>query len=166
MPPELFTIRRDGPGRLSTMARPHGGDRLPDELSGLVSAGVDVLVSLLSDPEVAGLQLEQEGPLATRLGMEFHRLATPDLQVPARLATLELVAVLRERLAGGAGIAVHCHAGIGRSSTLAAAVLVLDGDAPADAWARISAARGLPVPETDGQREFVATLEALRPRSR
>jgi hypothetical protein len=40
MRPELFTIRRTGPGRLSTMARPRGGDWLEDEMTGLSAAGV------------------------------------------------------------------------------------------------------------------------------
>ena len=155
---ELFTVRRDGPGRLSTMARPHGGDRLADELGGLASAGVTVLVSLLSDTEVVQLDLGREGALAVAMGIDFHRLPTSDLQVPARAVTIELATTLRGLLADGADVAVHCHAGIGRSSTLVAAVLVLDGVDPVDAWARIATARRLPVPDTAAQREFILTL--------
>jgi hypothetical protein len=39
MRPVLFTINRGGRGRLSTMARPRGGDWLTDELAGLAIAG-------------------------------------------------------------------------------------------------------------------------------
>jgi protein-tyrosine phosphatase len=155
---QLFTIGRAGPGWLSTMARPRGGAWLDDELAALVTAGVGVLVSLLSDAELGELELDREAELAVVHGLEFHRLATPDLQVPDRAATLELAAVVRDRLAAGAGVAVHCWAGIGRSSTLAAAVLVLEGVEPAEAWRLISVARGLRVPDTDAQREFVHTL--------
>lgn len=155
---QLFTIERAGPGVLSTMARPRGGDWLDAELAALVTAGVDVLVSLLSDAELGELELEREAELAVARGLDFQRLATPDLHVPDRAGTLQLAAVVRDRLAAGAGVAVHCRMGIGRSSTLAAAVLVLEGMEPAEAWRRISVARGLRVPDTDAQREFVHTL--------
>jgi protein-tyrosine phosphatase len=50
---------------------------------------------------------------------------------------------------------VHCRAGIGRSSLIAACVLVLLGLAPAMAFDRIGKARGLKVPDTEGQRDWV-----------
>ena len=46
-------MRRSGPGRLSTMARPRGGDWLADEMAALRRRGVDVLVCALTDPELA-----------------------------------------------------------------------------------------------------------------
>jgi hypothetical protein len=39
MRPELFTIGRDGPGRLNIMARPRGGDWLEDEITALAHSG-------------------------------------------------------------------------------------------------------------------------------
>lgn len=53
----MFTIRRRRRGRLSTMARPRGGDWLTGELGDLAIAGVDVVVSLLTDAEAAELDL-------------------------------------------------------------------------------------------------------------
>jgi protein-tyrosine phosphatase len=154
----LFPISRAGRGRLSTMARPPGGDWLICELRDLAIAGVTILVSLLSDPEAAELDLVHEADAAEAAGMEFHRLATPDRQAPDRDAMLALGRLLVRRLDEGASVAVHCRHGIGRSSTLAAAVLVLEGTAAADAWDRISAARGLPVPDTADQRELINRL--------
>ncbi|MFT4110031.1 hypothetical protein, partial [Propionicimonas sp.] len=58
----------------------------------------------------------------------------------------------------GHGVAIHCRAGIGRSSVLAAAVLQLEGVPADEAWNLISHARGLPVPDTDAQRRFVDKL--------
>jgi protein-tyrosine phosphatase len=158
VPPELFTIERSGPGRLSTMARPRGGGSLADELRDLAAAGVEVLVSLLTDGEIAELDLAGEGNAADAVGIDFRRLPTPDMHVPELTATLALAGLLLSRLRAGADIVVHCRAGVGRSSTLAAAVLVLGGLAPSDAWDRISAARGLRVPETAAQRDFVDGL--------
>ncbi len=115
-------------------------------------------MSLLSDEEVAELSLGAEAETATAAGVAFHRLPTPDRQVPDRVATLKLATSLRELLHQGAGIAVHCRYGIGRASTLTAAVLLLDGLPPAEIWNRIAAARGLPVPDTVGQRQFIDSL--------
>lgn len=159
MHPSLFTIERTGPGRLSTMSRPRGGDWLADEMRGLADGGVDVLVSLLSDPEIIELGLAEEGNAAGAAGLAFHRLPTPDMHVPELTATLALAGTLRSRLGEGAGVAVHCRAGIGRSSTLAAAVMVLEGLAPSEAWERISAARGMQVPDTAAQRDFINSLK-------
>jgi hypothetical protein len=158
MRPTLFIIELSCPGRLCTMARPRGGDWLADDLRCLHQAGIDVLVSLLSDEEVAELSLGAEAETAAAVGVAFHRLSTRDRQVPDRVATLKLATSLRELLHQGAGIAVHCRYGIGRAYTLAAAVLLLDGLAPAEIWNRIAAARGLPVPDTVSQREFIDSL--------
>jgi protein-tyrosine phosphatase len=158
MQPPLYEIERAGPGRLGTMARPRGGRWLGDEMADLAGAGVTVLVSLLTDPEMASLGLTGEGAAAQAAGLDFLRLPTPDFHVPDRAAAVALARDLCARLAAGASIVVHCYGGVGRSSTLAAVVLVLEGVTPAAAWDRIAAARGRPVPETSEQRAFVNGL--------
>ncbi len=161
MHPALFTIWRTGPGRLATMARPRGGDWLAEEFEDLALAGVNIVVSMLTDAETAELGLLDEAAAAEAAGVEFGRLPTADRQVPGRDAALAMATRLRDRLAHGASVALHCRYGIGRSSTLAAAVLVLEGADPDNAWTRISVARGLPVPDTQAQRDFVRTLAGL-----
>lgn len=150
------------PARRSWSAQHDGaiarGDWLDDELVDVAGAGVDVLVSLLSEAEVIELDLGREAECAQAAGIEFYRLPTPDRDVPDRAALLALAHVLMRRLSDRASVALHCRHGIGRSSTLAAAVLVLEGADPRDAWCQISAARGLPVPDTSAQREFIDTL--------
>jgi protein-tyrosine phosphatase len=127
-------------------------------MAGLARAGVDVLVSLLDDAEVHELHLDDEHRLAEADGMTFRRLPTADQSVPDRAATMAMAAAVAADLAGGREVAVHCRTGIGRSSTLAAAVLVHEGLTPEDAWQLIGAARGLPVPDTEEQRAFVRSL--------
>lgn len=163
MRPELFMIRRAGPGVLATMARPHGGQWLEPAMNGLAAAGISALASLLSAGEMAELELTGEPEAARAAGMAFYHLPTPDRHVPDRAASLELAQTLRGLLAHGAGIAIHCRYGIGRSSTLAAMVLVLEGTEPDHAWTLISAARGTTVPDTVAQREAIASLWARRP---
>lgn len=160
MRPVLYTIARPGGGTLSTMARPRGGDWLSGEFAELAAAGVGVVVSMLAVTEAAELGLGQESGEAAAAGIEFHQVPTPDRRPPDLAATSAMAAKLAGRLAAGASVAVHCRFGIGRSSTLAAAVLVAEGVKPADAWDLISAARGLPVPDTAEQREFLHRLTA------
>lgn len=158
MRPVLFTISRDEPGTLSTMLRPRGGEWLEDEMTDLAAAGITIVVSMLTSAEAHGLGLAREGDAARAAGVEFRNLPVPDREVPDRAAVLLLARDLALRLRKGAAVAVHCLHGIGRSSTLAAAVLILEGVQPADAWAKITAARGLQVPDTTEQRQFINSL--------
>ena len=158
MRPELFLIDRDGPGRLHTMAHPRGGEWLPGEMGALAAAGVGVLVSMLSNGEADGLGLAGEGAAAGSAGITFWRLPTPDRTVPDRAATLAMASAIKQELDRAAAVAVHCRFGIGRSSTLAAAVLILEGLDASTACDRIAAARGLPVPDTPAQRAFIERL--------
>jgi protein-tyrosine phosphatase len=144
------------------MARPRGGDWLADELHALANTGTDILVSLLTDAELIELDLGDEESLAAATGLEFHRLPTPDRDVPQRQATLILAETLSQRLNEGAGIAVHCRNGIGRSSTLAVAVLLHQGVGAREAFQRIAQARGLPVPDTQAQQNFITSLHETR----
>ncbi|WP_431682847.1 protein-tyrosine phosphatase family protein [Kitasatospora sp. KL5] len=152
----LFTVDLPGPGRLSTMARPRGHDWLADEMAALAAAGADVLVSALTEDEVDELGLAAEPRLAAAAGLEFVPLPIPDRTVPTPSAVLPALHRLAARLREGAHVVVHCRAGIGRSSLLAAALLVLDGTAPDTAWERIERARGLTVPDTPAQRAWPA----------
>ncbi len=82
-----------------------------------------------------------------------------DRGLPASVsATTELVSRIRSDLATGKNVAIHCRAGIGRSSLLAAAVLVAAGMGVNAAFQQIEAARGLSVPDTPEQKAWVATF--------
>lgn len=158
---ELFTIDRGAaPGRLSTMARPRGGEWLAEEMAALAHDGVDRLVCLLTDSELHELALSDEPALARAAGLAFERFPVPDLTVPEPGATVALARDLAQALLGDAHVVIHCRAGIGRSSVLAAAVLLAQGLSAEDAWTRLTEARGLPVPDTEQQRLFVASLQA------
>lgn len=157
--PRLYPISRSGPGRLWTMAAPEGGERLPEQLDLLSAAGVTTLVSLLDEREAAVLGLADEGTAAGRAGVRFVQLPTSDFGVPERSAALTVARKLRDDLLAGKGVAIHCRAGIGRSSLLAAVVLRLEGVRPAEAWGTIGRARGVRVPETRAQRDFLDDLD-------
>ncbi|MCD4533840.1 hypothetical protein LRP67_07075 [Nocardioides sp. cx-169] len=152
---ELFAVARDGAGTLSTMTMPSY-----DDLTRLAAAGVERVVCLLPEPEAAQLGLADEEAVAEGAGVRFHRLPVADFGVPDQDAAWALVGEVAAALADGEHVVVHCRGGIGRSSVLAAALLVAEGVSPAEAWARLTAARGVPVPETDEQRAFVDAFHA------
>ncbi|MFD4537045.1 protein-tyrosine phosphatase family protein [Kitasatospora sp. NPDC058397] len=158
MRPALFTLDLPGPGRLSTMARPRGNDWLEDEMAALKNYGVDILVCALTGPELNELGLADESRTATAAGLQFVAIPIPDRTVPDRAAILPTLHRLTEQLRDGAHVVTHCRAGIGRSSLLAAALLILNGVDPGTAWNHIERARGLAVPDTAEQREWTMEL--------
>lgn len=114
-------------------------------------------MSLLTSEEIAELGLEEEEAACRKAGLEFRSLPIPDRQVPAGNA-LPFARGLHEALSRGHSIAIHCRMGIGRSSLIAAAVLQLCGVAPEEALSRLSASRGLTVPDTEEQRRWILDL--------
>jgi hypothetical protein len=153
---EIYWIKSAGPGKLAVMPRPRGGDWLEDEVRALKRHGVDIVVSLLTSEEEGFLDLGQEGVLVRKHGMEFVSHPVPDRDVPASpKETWGLARSLAEQHAAGRKIAVHCRMGIGRSPLLLACILVSRGLPPEDAWLRIGVARGLPVPDTLDQRDWL-----------
>jgi protein-tyrosine phosphatase len=147
--------------RLALMARPLGGDRLDDEIAVLNAQGVDAVLSLLERDEVSELDLSREGVVCAAHGIAFHGYPIPDRGLPAdRAAFLDTMRALAGYVAGGGTLAIHCRAGIGRTSLAAAAILVKGGIPAMQALALIGAARGLTVPDTDEQRAWIAALDA------
>ncbi len=161
---ELYWIAGNGPGRLAIMPRPRGGDWLEDEIQSWRRAGVDVVVSLLTDEEIADLGLSDESQLCLANDILFLSFPIPDRTVPSdREAFSELVAGLGERLVGGENIAIHCRQGIGRAALLAICVLVGSGLEAEEAIRKVAAARGCSVPETPEQRRYIDDFARWRP---
>lgn len=147
MAPPLHVIDAPVPGRLATMAHPRGGSLLADEMAALAGAGVRLLVSALTSGEYRRLALTAEPRAAHAAGLDFVSFPIPDRRAPApSVACAGLVDRIAASVRAGEFVVIHCWAGIGRSSLLAAAALVRLGMLPQEAWRRISAARGLPVP--------------------
>jgi protein-tyrosine phosphatase len=156
MNPKLYWIKSSLPGKLAISARPRGGEWLEDEIAGWRTAGIDAVVSLLTPQENQDLQLVAESKLAQSRGVLFMSLPVEDRGVPASWKEAsDAVAEIGEILRQGRNVAVHCRQGIGRSGMIAAAVLVKNGSTSDDAMKLISEVRGLPVPETPEQREWV-----------
>lgn len=151
----------DGPwlGQLAISSRPRGGDWLEDEVRSWQQAGLDVIVSLLTHDEIASLDLAAEAQLCQVHGLQFLAFPIVDRSVPSsRRAALDFVKKLEDDLAEGKRVLIHCRQGIGRSALIAACLLVMSGVDPETAFQRVSAARGVVVPETPEQRKWVVEL--------
>jgi protein-tyrosine phosphatase len=162
MVPEIYWIDRVPTGRLAIMARPRADDWLEDEIAGWREAGVDIVVSLLERHEVHELGLDREAELCRDNAIEFVTFPIPDRGVPeSRRATIELAERLADHVRGGRSVAVHCRAGIGRSGLIAACILGVTGIGTDSAFKVIGNARGVAVPDTEQQRDWVhATLQS------
>ena len=159
MKPDLFWIPGPWRGRLAIAARPRGGDWLEDEARDWHSAGIDELVSLLESEEAAQLGLDQERLAVEANGMRFTSFPIPDRGVPHSMeAAVTLLREIAERLTEGKRIAIHCRQGIGRSGVVASGVLVAGGMTPDAALDAVRSARGILIPETEEQRQWVRCL--------
>jgi len=144
------------------MAAPRPTDNLEDAILGWRSEGIDVVVSLLEAQEAPGLT-EAERQLCQEFGIEFLSFPIRDKTVPAVLdAFSSIVRLLAARISTGQGVAIHCRAGIGRSTTVAACILITLGVDAEVALDMIAEARGVEVPETEAQRQWILGFRDTR----
>ncbi len=148
--------------RLGIMPRPRGNDWLPDDLRMLRQAGVDVIVSALTASETEELGLIEEAQECSQNGLLFISFPIEDRSLPEDLSKLaalvdELVAYSRDCKS----VVIHCRAGIGRSSLIAASILVKLGLSPDIAFHAIERSRGCLVPDTPEQRQWVERFSEL-----
>ena len=66
---------------------------------------------------------------------------------------------LGDKLEKGASIVIHCRMGIGRSSIIAGAILLKFGFSATDIIKMISSARGISVPDTEEQLDWLQARE-------
>jgi protein-tyrosine phosphatase len=153
---ELYWV--DGPwrGKLALAARPRGGDWLPDEVANWKRAGIGTVLSLLTHEEEEDLGLIKESAESQRAGLRFLSFPIPDRQVPGSEAKLsQVLTEVTEALASGGNVVVHCRQGIGRTGLIAACLLIRTGMSPGAAVDSVSAARGMTIPETNEQRDWI-----------
>jgi protein-tyrosine phosphatase len=156
MKAQVYWIKGPWPGHLAILARPRGEDWLSDEIQSWRVSGIDVVVSLLTESENSQLGLTDEARTTQSHGLAFLSFPIVDYSVPdSRNATLQLVNRLEHLLSQGKTVGIHCRQGIGRSALVAACVLVLSGDSAEASLLRVGSARGLQVPDTPEQREWV-----------
>ena len=150
-----FWIKKEGV-RLAITPRPRGYEWLVDDIRLLKRAGVDVLVSALTRAEAQDMGLLEESQCCQKYGLEFLSFPIEDSSVPDSFCEFDgLVNSIMEHLRNGRAVGVHCRAGIGRSAMIVASALIRAGLSADSAFRVIQEARGCPVPNTPGQRQWV-----------
>ena len=139
------------------MARPRAGDWLEDEIAHWQHEGVGLVVSLLEPDEIDDLGLKMEALLCEESGIEYLSFPIPDRGIPSDAN--DVMRFVASIISKEKPIAIHCRAGIGRSSIMAAAVLISSGISAEAALSAIGEARRLSIPDTDAQRAWVLNLE-------
>lgn len=153
---DLFWVPGPWRGRLAIAARPRGGDWLEDEIISWRDAGLDVVVSLLEDDEAVQLGLNDERSVSESMGLRFVSFPISDRGVPSSAeGAAKLLLNLTSALAAGQNVAVHCRQGVGRSGLIAAATLMSAGMGARQAVEAVTKARGICVPETAGQMQWL-----------
>jgi protein-tyrosine phosphatase len=149
---------------LSIVPRPKGGSSLREEMVAMRTAGIDVVVSMLELPEARELGLDEEEIEARRAGMRFISFPVVDHGTPSDTEQFQrLLAALDKAIRAGKRIGIHCRACIGRSSILAASLLMRSGAGIDQAWQQVRNARGTSVPETPEQRLWVQNQIRQKP---
>lgn len=154
--PVVHWVQGIEPIRLALMPRPRGGDWLGDEIAGWRNAGVDSVVCLLEAHEVRDLELREEASLCESAGILFRSFPIADRGVPKSVQEFSsLLSEVYAELVGGRSVAIHCRAGIGRTGLVAGCLLKMRGVESSKTFHLLSRSRGLAMPDTSAQEEWV-----------
>ncbi len=151
------------PGKRDLNAMTGAWERdLGSDLQTIANWGASALVTLMEDHELELLAVPELGQRTVSLGMAWVHLPIRDVSIPD--AAFEAAwqgegRALRDRLAAGQDIVVHCRGGLGRTGLVAARLLIELGESPAVALKRVRAARPGAV-ETREQEAYVLGVVA------
>ena len=133
------------------------------DLQRLKTLGVDQLVCLVGDDELAWAGVADLADRTKAQGIAFRHSPIKDQGVPALAEAIVLVRNLISDLNQGRRTVLNCRAGLGRAGTIAACFLVANGWPVDEAIAEIRRLRDPRAIETAGQEQFIAQFAETWP---
>jgi len=148
-------LPRDVSGSLYLHSMPGRYDSLSTTVSEIEEKEIDIVVSLTSLEEIRNKSPEYANAIDDNsLGFERMEFPIIDFGIPQdSIAFLNLVKTLAGRLKYGEKLLIHCGAGIGRTGTLAASVLLSLGKNLSESLKAVEDAGSNP--ETEEQMDLV-----------
>jgi atypical dual specificity phosphatase len=140
------------PDALAGMGRPGLLGDEEDDLFAIASAGITHVVSLTEEP------LSQAKLRA--FGLVGRAFPIPDMGVPALSPTARLCRDIARIQRDGGRVVVHCRAGLGRTGTILAAMLVWLGHSP-EAAVEVVRTRASRYIQTNSQLDFVRRFSEI-----
>jgi protein-tyrosine phosphatase len=146
--------------KLGIMPRPRGGDWLEEEIIKFKKQNIGIWVSLLEQHEINELGLRNQQTLCSKHELEYINVPIVDRSIPEKGSKIDsLIDSLYQKLQTGHSVVIHCRMGIGRSSIIAGCILLKAGFKTNQIIQKITVARGLKVPDTDQQIQWLKNRE-------
>ncbi|MBO9199566.1 MULTISPECIES: phosphatase domain-containing putative toxin [Niastella] len=150
----------DNGAALGIMPRPRGDDWLEEEIIKLKKQHVGVWVSLLEPHEVSELGLKNQASFCSKHSLDLINFPIVDRNIPDKGSKVDqLIGQLAQKIQAGVKVVIHCRMGIGRSSIIAASILLKYGFKTDQILQKITSARGLKVPDTEQQVQWLRSRE-------
>jgi protein-tyrosine phosphatase len=152
-PPKIGTVQLASGGRIGLIAMPGRDGSFDADVENMIAWRPDHVVSLADPAELQSAGAAGLGNRLTARKIRWAHFPIADFGVPdasAHRAWDALSTALSDDLAEGRSVLLHCQAGLGRSGMIALKLMVMAGEDPAAALARLRLARPGAV-ETDAQ---------------
>ena len=146
--------------KLGIMPRPRGDDWLEEEIIKFKKQNIGTWVSLLEQHEINELGLRHQQTLCSKHELEYINFPIVDRRIPEKGNKIDsLIETLFQKTQAGNSVVIHCRMGIGRSSIIAGCILLKAGFKTDQILQKITAARGLKVPDTELQIQWLKSRE-------
>ncbi len=120
------------------------GKVLQEEIGSIAEWGATAVLTLNETSELQWLGVDGLGAAVSAAGMQWWHCPIVDFRAPGpdfEAVWQPVGPSIEERLLSGERILIHCLAGLGRTGTIAARLLMEQGMAPQDAIGRVRMAR-------------------------